>query len=55
MRISKEIVSFVSGKEQRYAWDRAKVSDALSEEQRETAYAGWKKAVKRSRGWVEEK
>ncbi len=36
VRISKEIVSFVSGKEQRYAWDGAKVSDALSEEQRET-------------------
>jgi glycerol kinase len=25
-----------------------------SEEKRETAYAGWKKAVERSRDWVEE-
>ncbi len=35
VRISKEIVEFMSGKEDDYAWDRAKVSDALSEEQQE--------------------
>lgn len=35
VRISKEIVEFASGKEGDYQWDRAKVSAALSEEQRE--------------------
>jgi phosphomethylpyrimidine synthase len=34
VRISKEIVEFVSGKEEVYAWDRAKVSAALTPEQR---------------------
>jgi phosphomethylpyrimidine synthase len=33
VRISKEIVEFASGKEQEYAWDRAKVSAALTPEQ----------------------
>lgn len=33
VRISKEIVEFASGKEQDYAWDKAKVSVALSTEQ----------------------
>jgi phosphomethylpyrimidine synthase len=35
VRISKEIGEFLSGKENRYAWDKAKVSAALSGEQRE--------------------
>jgi phosphomethylpyrimidine synthase len=35
VRISKEIVEFASGKEEGYAWDRAKVSSALTDEQRE--------------------
>jgi phosphomethylpyrimidine synthase len=35
VRISKEIVEFVSGKEEAYAWDHAKVSAALTPEQRE--------------------
>ncbi len=34
VRISKEIVQFVSGKDESYAWDLPKVSGALSEEQR---------------------
>jgi phosphomethylpyrimidine synthase len=34
VRISKEIVEFASGKEEGYAWDRAKVSAALTDEQR---------------------
>ncbi|MCA9323365.1 MAG: phosphomethylpyrimidine synthase [Planctomycetes bacterium] len=34
VRISKEIQEFASGKEADFAWDRAKVSEALSEEQR---------------------
>ncbi len=35
VRISKEIVEFTSGKEDRYAWDKPKVTAALSTEQRE--------------------
>ena len=35
VRISKEIVEFVSGKDEDYAWDQAKVSAALTPEQRE--------------------
>ncbi len=35
VRISKEIVQFASGKAEDYAWDRAKVTDALTPEQRE--------------------
>jgi phosphomethylpyrimidine synthase len=35
VRISKEIVEFVSGTEKAYAWDDAKVSAALTPEQRE--------------------
>jgi phosphomethylpyrimidine synthase len=34
VRISKEIVEFVSGKDESYAWELPKVSAALSEEQR---------------------
>jgi phosphomethylpyrimidine synthase len=34
VRISKEIVEFVSGKDEAYAWDHAKVSAALTSEQR---------------------
>ena len=34
VRISKEITEFVSGKDEAYAWDKAKVSAALSDEQR---------------------
>jgi len=34
VRISKEISMFVSGKSTEYAWDRPKISEALSEEQR---------------------
>jgi phosphomethylpyrimidine synthase len=35
VRISKEIVEFVSGKDEAYSWDRARVSAALTDEQRE--------------------
>jgi phosphomethylpyrimidine synthase len=35
VRISKEIVEFVSGNDEGYAWDHAKVSAALTPEQRE--------------------
>jgi len=35
VRISKEIVLFASGKESEYAWERPKVSDALTEEQKQ--------------------
>lgn len=35
VRISKEIVQFASGKADDYKWDKAKVSDALTAEQRE--------------------
>ncbi|MEW4531101.1 phosphomethylpyrimidine synthase ThiC [Maioricimonas sp. JC845] len=35
VRISKEITEFASGKAEDYQWDRAKVSEALSPEQRE--------------------
>ena len=35
VRISKEISIFVSGKDDEYAWEKPKISDALSEEQRE--------------------
>jgi len=35
VRISKEIVEFVSGKDEQFAWDRPKISDALTPEQRE--------------------
>ncbi len=35
VRISKEIVQFASGKEDDYKWDKAKVSDALTDEQKE--------------------
>jgi phosphomethylpyrimidine synthase len=35
VRISKEIGEFLSGKDEAYAWDDPKVSDALSPEQRE--------------------
>ena len=35
VRISKEIVEFASGKEEGFAWDNAKVSAALTDEQRE--------------------
>jgi phosphomethylpyrimidine synthase len=34
VRISKEIVEFASGKDESYAWDKPKVSAALSEEQK---------------------
>jgi phosphomethylpyrimidine synthase len=34
VRISKEIVEFASGKDSSYAWDEAKVTGALSDEQR---------------------
>ncbi len=34
VRISKEITDFVSGKDAEYQWDTAKVTDALTEEQR---------------------
>ncbi len=34
VRISREITEFMSGKDEKYAWDKAKVSAALSEEQR---------------------
>ncbi|REJ94305.1 MAG: phosphomethylpyrimidine synthase [Planctomycetota bacterium] len=35
VRISREIVEFASGKDEGYAWDRAKVSQALTPEQQE--------------------
>ncbi len=35
VRISKEIVQFASGKEEDYQWDKAKVSEALTAEQKE--------------------
>jgi len=35
VRISKEIVDFASGKDERYSWKNAKVSDALTPEQQE--------------------
>jgi len=35
VRISKEIVEFLSGKDEAYAWDNAKVSDALSDDQKQ--------------------
>ena len=35
VRISKEITEFISGKDSTYAWERPKVSDALTSEQRE--------------------
>ncbi|MFK7818312.1 MAG: phosphomethylpyrimidine synthase ThiC [Planctomycetaceae bacterium] len=35
VRISKEINEFMSGKEEGYQWDKAKVSDALTDEQKE--------------------
>jgi phosphomethylpyrimidine synthase len=35
VRISKEIVAFVSGKDESYAWDKPKVTAALTEEQKE--------------------
>jgi len=35
VRISKEVVAFVSGKDEAYAWDKPRVSQALSPEQRE--------------------
>jgi phosphomethylpyrimidine synthase len=35
VRISKEIQMFASGKDDEYKWDKAKVTDALSEEQKE--------------------
>jgi phosphomethylpyrimidine synthase len=34
VRISKEISEFVSGKDEAYAWDRPKLTDALTPEQR---------------------
>ena len=35
VRISKEIVEFTSGKSAEYAWDKPKVSEALTEEQKQ--------------------
>lgn len=35
VRISKEIVEFTSGKDAEYAWDKPKISEALTPEQRE--------------------
>lgn len=35
VRISKEIVEFMSGKDESYEWDKAKVSAALTEDQKE--------------------
>jgi len=35
VRISKEIVEFISGKDEAYAWDKPKVTDALTPEQRQ--------------------
>ncbi len=35
VRISKEITSFVSGKDEAYAWEKPKISEALSEDQKD--------------------
>jgi len=35
VRISKEITGFVSGKDEAYAWEKPKISEALSEEQKD--------------------
>ena len=35
VRISKEITTFLSGKEESYAWEKPRVSDALSVDQRQ--------------------
>ena len=35
MRISKEITDFLSGNDEAYAWDNAKVSSALTEDQQQ--------------------
>ena len=35
VRISKEIVEFASGKDEGYRWDKAKVTAALTDEQKE--------------------
>jgi phosphomethylpyrimidine synthase len=35
VRISKEITGFLSGKDETYAWDKPKISEALSSEQKE--------------------
>ena len=35
VRISKEITSFVSGKDEAYAWEKPKISDALNESQKQ--------------------
>jgi phosphomethylpyrimidine synthase len=35
VRISKEISSFVSGKDEAYAWEKPKISDALNESQKQ--------------------
>jgi len=35
VRISKEITEFLSGKDDAYAWENAKVSDAISDEQKQ--------------------
>ena len=35
VRISKEITDFLSGTDETYAWDNAKVSDALSDDQKQ--------------------
>jgi len=35
VRISKEITSFVSGKDEAYAWEKPKISDALTETQKQ--------------------
>ncbi|MEE3286004.1 MAG: phosphomethylpyrimidine synthase [Planctomycetota bacterium] len=35
VRISKEITDFLSGNDEAYAWDKARVSDALSDEQQQ--------------------
>jgi len=35
VRISKEIIEFLSGKDDAYAWENAKVSDAISDEQKQ--------------------
>ncbi|MBQ17345.1 MAG: thiamine biosynthesis protein ThiC [Planctomycetaceae bacterium] len=35
VRISKEITEFLSGKDEAYAWDNAKISDALNDDQKQ--------------------
>ena len=35
VRISKEIVEFTSGKDEAFAWDKPKISQALTDEQKE--------------------